>query len=366
MPVRITFLLTCLLASGPAVAQTLFASGLDQPHGITQLADGRILVAEFGPLDQISAFAPDGTPLGVFATGLQDPTGILQLADGRVLVTEFNDARVSAFSPTGESLGAFVASFGEEGDGGPLALAQLSDGTVLITDNYSDQVLAYSPEGVAEGIFATSLADPPGNARGILQLADGRVLATFTGPLEAIQTLGENSSVFALSDGWNAGQMVQLADSRILVIDWTFGDVRAFLPDGTDLGVIASIQRFLGGIVALADGRVLVTDIDGNIFEVAVGTAGEPGATGARLGRPMPNPTGDDARLSLTVLDAAPVRVTLTDVLGRHIATVHDGPLAPGVEHRLRIPSARLAPGVYLLRVESATSVQARRLTVAR
>ena len=323
---------------GAAAAQTVFATGLEQPMGITQLSDGRILVAEFGPSDQVSAFSPDGTPLGVFASGLEDPAGIAQLADGRVLVSEFNDARVQAFEANGTPLGTFVTDFGDNGRGAPFVISQATNGTVLISDNYAGAVRGYSPSGVAAGNFAESLSDPPGAARGVLRRANGSVLVTFTGPLDA-------------------GQMVELADGSILALNWFVGEVRSFSSTGTDTGVVATLPDVLGGIVRLADGRVLVTTDGGTIYELGLDTALEAKRPPVSIGTVQPNLAKGTSMLSLTLTVGGWVTVDVLDRLGRIVAVAHEGPLSAGAVHAIRLDGSGLASGVYGVRVRAPEGV---------
>ncbi|MBC13547.1 MAG: hypothetical protein CMM85_11305 [Rhodothermaceae bacterium] len=345
---------------GAAAAQTVFATGLEQPMGITQLSDGRILVAEFGPSDQVSAFFPDGTPLGVFASGLEDPAGIAQLADGRVLVSEFNDARVQAFEANGTPLGTFVTDFGDNGRGAPFVISQATNGTVLISDNYAGAVRGYSPSGVAAGNFAESLSDPPGAARGVLRRANGSVLVTFTGPLDAVQQFGAaggSGSVFATLTSGDAGQMVELADGSILALNWFVGEVRSFSSTGTDTGVVATLPDVLGGIVRLADGRVLVTTDGGTIYELGLDTALEAKPPPVSIGTVQPNPAQGTSTLSLTLTVGGWVTVDVLDRLGRIVAVAHEGPLSAGAVHAIRLDGSGLASGVYGVRVRAPEGV---------
>ena len=366
---RLLVSLCCLLAVS-ARGQDVFATALDEPHGIVQLADGRILVAEFGVADRVSAFGVDGTRLGTFAEGLDDPTGIAQLADGRVLVTEFNDGRVQAFSPDGTPLGAFVAEFnpGENGlPGAPLAIAQASNGDVLITDNYSGEVLAYPAAGGTARVFASSLTDPPGNARGIVRLSTGSVLVTFTGPLEAFQVFGPtggSGSVFAETAEGEAGQMVQLPDGRIFVLDWFFGTVRAYSAQGAYLGAVATVADVLGGITILADGRILVTGIGGTIYEVGVSTAWEAGPGAEPVARVWPNPASGAASVEVAPRTAGRVTVEVFDRLGRRVAVLLDGPVAAGAVRTVALDGAGLPAGVYGVRVHSADGTESHLLTL--
>lgn len=80
---------------------------------------------------------------------------------------------------------------------------------------------------------------------------------------------------------------------------------------------------------------------------------------------PAPNPTA--ATAAFTVRLAAPEAVTidLVDVLGRRVATLHDGPLAGGADHRFVLQTRALPAGVYVVRVTGRSVRQSHRVTVA-
>jgi len=90
------------------------------------------------------------------------------------------------------------------------------------------------------------------------------------------------------------------------------------------------------------------------------------GAETAALGlavRPNPVATGGTVRVVVPV--AGRVRVALYDVLGRQVAVLLDGERGAG-EHILALGADRLAPGVYVVRVEAGGTAASRRLTVVR
>lgn len=71
------------------------------------------------------------------------------------------------------------------------------------------------------------------------------------------------------------------------------------------------------------------------------------------LTHPYPNPFRDEATLALTVPEqAAPLRLAVFDVLGREVAVLAEGTLAPG-EHALTLDGAGLPSGLYLVRLET-------------
>lgn len=95
----------------------------------------------------------------------------------------------------------------------------------------------------------------------------------------------------------------------------------------------ASIQRFVATVVA--------------------GEAGAPAATPS-LRIAGANPFTDRAVVEVTAAAAGPVRVSVTDVLGREVAVLLDGPVAAGERRSLVVDGAGLAPGVYLVRMDAA------------
>jgi hypothetical protein len=93
----------------------------------------------------------------------------------------------------------------------------------------------------------------------------------------------------------------------------------------------------------------------------------EPSA-GASLTPPWPNPASAPsfATTELRVAAAQRVRVALYDVLGRAVARLHDGPVAPGATLALRVPTGHLALGLYVVRAEGEGFVRTQRLVVIR
>ena len=107
----------------------------------------------------------------------------------------------------------------------------------------------------------------------------------------------------------------------------------------------------------------------GGVLTFRLGSLGATSAAGAPdAERPSlvvaPNPTAGTARVAFSVAEAGRVRVAVYDVLGREVAVLADGarPAGPG-EARLDAP---LAPGVYVVRVETASGAAAVPVTVVR
>jgi len=131
------------------------------------------------------------------------------------------------------------------------------------------------------------------------------------------------------------------------------------------------VTRRIEGAGAASDVTVVATDADGNTGEfgaVAMVTAGEAGPSSATpsLRLDGPNPFRDGTSLSFRAAASGPVRVSVSDALGREIAVLHEGPVVAGADVRLRLDGAELAPGVYVVRAVEAGGRAASLVTVVR
>ena len=68
--------------------------------------------------------------------------------------------------------------------------------------------------------------------------------------------------------------------------------------------------------------------------------------------------------VTLSVAEAQAVTVAVYDALGRRVALLHEGPLAPGQEHRLTFDGSGLPAGVYVVRAVGETFSDTRVLTL--
>ena len=86
----------------------------------------------------------------------------------------------------------------------------------------------------------------------------------------------------------------------------------------------------------------------------------------AVLPRPAaPNPSRDRARVPYALPEAGRVHLAVFDALGRRVAVLVDGPQSAG-RHTAALPTDRLAPGLYHVRLVADETVHATRLTVVR
>jgi hypothetical protein len=83
-----------------------------------------------------------------------------------------------------------------------------------------------------------------------------------------------------------------------------------------------------------------------------------------------PNPFGSETRISMVLSDAAPVTLTIYDLLGRHIATLTDGVRAAGGHsitwEGLDEEGQAVSPGIYILSLRSGESIHTGKIVLIR
>jgi hypothetical protein len=108
-------------------------------------------------------------------------------------------------------------------------------------------------------------------------------------------------------------------------------------PDGETCGIIGALGQGCGASAGVGDGSVVLS------AALAV----------------HPNPARSTLQCRLQVETTESLRVNLVDASGRNVATLHQGPLAPGVheiEWRRDEAGAGIAAGVYFVRVTGETT----------
>ena len=100
--------------------------------------------------------------------------------------------------------------------------------------------------------------------------------------------------------------------------------------------------------------------------DIIVASESAPSIAGLAISAAYPNPATTAGRIDLTLDRAMMVSVRVYDVTGRQVATLVDGREVGAGTTTLSLDTARLASGVYVLRVEADGQVASRRLTVTR
>ena len=97
-----------------------------------------------------------------------------------------------------------------------------------------------------------------------------------------------------------------------------------------------------------------------------VATSGEPSPDARlRLGAPRPNPAVGVVRVDIDVPEAGPATVVVYDLLGRRVQTVLDRPVGAG-RQSVRLDTAALPAGTYLVRVDAAGETASQTVVVLR
>jgi hypothetical protein len=130
---------------------------------------------------------------------------------------------------------------------------------------------------------------------------------------------------------------------------------------GTCSGTFASLDLApgLSATVAVSSSQVEL------VVTGFVADESSPGAPTALALGVAPNPSVGSARVTVDLPEAAVVRVAVLDLLGREVAVLLDGEQSAGT-HALPLDAARLAPGVYVVRLVTSSGALVRRLTIAR
>ena len=78
-----------------------------------------------------------------------------------------------------------------------------------------------------------------------------------------------------------------------------------------------------------------------------------------------PNPFNPTTTIPFALPEAAEVRLSVYDLLGRRVAVLVEGPMAAG-RHEVRFQGDHLSSGVYLVRMQAGVFSQVRRMTLVK
>ena len=195
---------------GPAIA-----ADIDHPRGIAFLRDGSFVFAE--PFSNtVRRVAPDGTISTIAGTGatgysgddgpateaqLYLAHGVAQLPDGSVLLADAGNNRIRRIADGIITTVAGTGARGFSGDGGPAVAARidnprgvtaLQDGGFLIPDTDNHRVRRVYPDGTIETVAGTGIAGFSGDGEpalsaqlrspfGVAAIADGGFLVVDAG-----------------------------------------------------------------------------------------------------------------------------------------------------------------------------------------
>lgn len=131
-------------------------------------------------------------------------------------------------------------------------------------------------------------------------------------------------------------------------------DVLAASVEGSTLTLTPGIQGTVTVTVTAGDSEPLTAE---DTFQVDVlqGVSTEGGSVPFALSGTRPNPTSGPAVVTFDLPAQAEVRVEVYDVAGRSVFVATET-VSAGPGQTLRLPTARLAPGIYAYRLEAALS----------
>ena len=299
-------------------------------------------------------------------------------------ITARNDGSLSVSGSTVQVvLPVFIDGFGEDetSDPGNVSCDTFSysnfceAGEILIwtpgdLDAGEEQTFTLSPSATLElgDLLRHRFVATAAETQEVSGALDLPIVDSFTLPVEltAFDATLDGDGVLiqwsTASETNNAGFEVQMRRGA----EGTFA-AQGFV-DGVGTTVEAQTYRFR--VEDLAPGpyafRLKQVDLDGTaemspVVEVTVAMK-----EAYLLSEAFPNPFRGAAWLTLQVREAQTVRADLYDVLGRRVATLHDGTLDAGREHRLALNGRGLSSGLYLVRIVGERFAETRRVVVTR
>jgi sugar lactone lactonase YvrE len=247
-------------------AKAVWASGLQDPHGMARDAEGNVWIAEFKG-GRVSRFSADGKKLGAVGEGLKGPAWVaasgatlyvserkanrvLRVADGKleplaqaveeplgVVVDERTDQLFVVSHTTskvwtrrdGKEPGALQVYYAPPETGGRYGLrcaAVAPDGALYVTDETDGRILKLSAGRTAE-TWVTGLQDPSGIVIG----PDGAVYVADEGAGRVVR-IGADRKAVVVAEGFERPRgLLLLGDGSLLVGDRANGTVyRVILP----------------------------------------------------------------------------------------------------------------------------------------
>ena len=309
------------------------------------------------------AYNPDGGSFVALTAAPDDPTmgdavavwnGFIGQVSGVEAGTELTFTATSeavdpTVQPTFYGRPALAADQGQLRftlDGTTDSGAHVADGAALVRFSATAQTgwdVADASKPVPPAGAARALVALVGDRDGVPHRQGALSLPTGAAATVPVQFLASEGGQFTLA--WTATEgaaTATLLDRGVAAGDLSVDGQYAFAADATDW-----TDRF-----AVVIGRPVASDDTPDAAMTVSAVA--------------PNPTRGQAAVTVRVAEAQTVGVHVYDALGRRVMTLHEGALAAGADQRFALDTARLAPGVYVVRVAGETVAETRRLTVVR
>ena len=254
-------------------------------------------------------------------------------------------------------------------DGSPFTFAQGPSGTLYTTpaslefdggfDVSTDDGQTWSEAGIVPTEYPALLETPDGTlvaggCDGVFHSDDGG--ATWTA---SDLTLPTAALVQNTAGDLFAGLRRCFGDQPLTTgVYRSTDDGQTWQPYGLDERPVLSL--------ALDAEGVLFAGTDRGVFRTVQTTVeAEDGATPSTAMAVYPNPVAHSATLRFATASAGRVTVTVFDVLGRTVATLHDADITPGLS-RSPVVTAGQASGMYFVRVVTPSEARTLPVTVVR
>jgi hypothetical protein len=346
-------------ASDGADVTTLSTSGISGGvYGLNDIeasSDGKLFAANLTTDASQSAFkvyrwdSESDTPTAVVSYS----GSALRLGDHITVTGSTADNSIEIWAPASGS--NKVVRFSTSNNGQSFTASTITVGSMGSTPSVGafSQYFFLSSAGVG----AVSYNDS-GSQRGTVP---GSVIPSTTGSLKAYADFSGSSvrkyaAVFDYVSGSAHG-------GKLRLVDVTNGASSATLQDETSWLGGADNPNGTGDVAVQSNGDGTFT-----IFVLSTNNGLAAYTTSATKGRTVaaaktapsdwsadaayPNPTREDARVDVSLPDAASVRVEVYDILGRRVSTRDYGRVGQG-ERTLTLPLKNLASGAYLYRVQA-------------
>ena len=111
--------------------------------------------------------------------------------------------------------------------------------------------------------------------------------------------------------------------------------------------------------------RLRSVDVDGTETVGPTAEVEVPLEQAYKMSPVRPNPITNRGRIDVQVREQQPVTVTLYNILGQQVRTVHDGVLTANTRHTMTVNASSLASGIYFLRVDGESFQTTRKITLA-
>ncbi|CAN5508560.1 hypothetical protein BH23BAC4_BH23BAC4_14070 [soil metagenome] len=242
----------------------------------------------------------------------------------------------------------------------------------------NDQVraLAWGPDGA---LYVGGLFSQAGGVWGVGRLARWTPSSETAGTWSALQT-GVTSSVFSLAWGPDGALYVGGAFPGVGDISGT-SRIARWTPDGAGSGAWSALGVGVNQqVFTLAWGNNSILYVGGQFTSAGGATSAnfarwqgsppvstEPGGphAGYALEAIYPNPFRSATTIAYVVAEAGAVTIEVYDTLGRRVAALVNGEVTPG-RHQAHFDAARLASGVYFVRMSGRDFSDTRRVSVMR